>query len=189
MSQMNPDIDRFNSLFAKHKAPFVRFAENYVRDHTVAENLVVDAFLYYWEHRAEIRTDENLSAYLLTVVKHKCLNHIRHEKLAASVTGRMREYLQWDQQTRIASLEALDPRQLFLEEMQEIVRRTLESLPEQTRRIFEMSRRHHLSNREIAAECGLSVKGVEFHITRALKAMRVALKDYYPLLALLFIDF
>ena len=39
------------------------------------------------------------------------------------------------------------------------------------------------SHKEIAAALGISTKTVEFHITKALKVLRVALKDYFPLLA------
>lgn len=188
---MNSDtlnIDLFNELFTRHKEPFVRFAESYVRERGAAENLVIDSFVYFWEHRADIRSAENLSAYLLTIVKHKCINHIRREKLASNVSERIRSFTRWDQESRIASLEALDPQYLFSDEIQEIVRQTLENLPEQTRRIFNMSRQEHLPNKEIARRCGISVKGVEFHITRSIKALRAALKDYYPLFALFFLE-
>lgn len=36
---------------------------------------------------------------------------------------------------------------------------------------------------EIAQALGLSLKGVEYHMSKALKELRVALKDYLPLLA------
>ncbi len=76
---------------------FIRFAATYVRDWSTAENLVADSFIYYWEHREDIRSTENLPAYILTVVKHKCLNHIRREKLTADISGRIRSYVKWDQ--------------------------------------------------------------------------------------------
>ena len=53
-------------------------------------------------------------------------------------------------------------------------------MPEQTRRIFLMSRRENLSHREIAERLGITPKGVEFHITKANKHLRVLLKDYLP---------
>jgi RNA polymerase sigma-70 factor (ECF subfamily) len=56
----------------------------------------------------------------------------------------------------------------------------------QTRRIFEMSRFENKTNNEIAEMLGLSSKSVEYHITKALKAMRVALKDYLPIFIFLF---
>lgn len=87
---------------------------------------------------------------------------------------------------RISSLKAFDPEEVFSSEITEIVRKALESLPEQTRRIFEMSRYEQMSVKEIAERTSLSAKSVEYHITRSLKVLRVALKDYLPIFYLLF---
>ena len=59
---------------------------------------------------------------------------------------------------------------------------TLASLPEQTRRIFIMSRYEQMSVKEIAEKQQLTPKSVEYHITKSLKVLRVALKDYLPVL-------
>lgn len=90
-------------------------------------------------------------------------------KLSADISDRIRSYAKWDQDVRIASLEACDPKQLFSQEIQQIVERTLAGLPVQTRRIFNMSRLDNLPQKEIARLCGVTVKGVEFHIGRALR--------------------
>lgn len=49
-----------------------------------------------------------------------------------------------------------------------------------------LSRFENRSNKEIAETVGLSVKSVEYHIGKALKVLRVSLKDYLPLFYLLF---
>ena len=38
------------------------------------------------------------------------------------------------------------------------------------------------SVKDIAEETGLTVKGVEYHITKTLKVLRIRLKDYSPIL-------
>ena len=83
--------------------------------------------------------------------------------------------------TRISTLEACNPDEIFSEEVESIVRETLDLLPEQTRRIFLLSRFENKSNKEIAEEMKISIKGVEYHISKALKVLRVSLKDYLPL--------
>jgi RNA polymerase sigma-70 factor (ECF subfamily) len=50
-----------------------------------------------------------------------------------------------------------------------------------------MSRFENLTNREIAEKLGLSIKSVEFHITKGLKVLRTNLKDYLPSWVLLVI--
>ena len=60
-------------------------------------------------------------------------------------------------------------------------------MPPQTREEFMMSRFQNKSNKEIAESMNISVKSVEYHITKTLKVLRVALKDYLPIFFFLFI--
>lgn len=85
---------------------------------------------------------------------------------------------------RISTLEACEPATIFDTEIQRIVYKTLEQLPEQSRHIFILSRYHNTPNKKIAEQLGISIKSVEFHITKALKLLRLELKDY--LISLLF---
>ena len=41
-----------------------------------------------------------------------------------------------------------------------------------------MSRREELSNKEIADQLNISIKTVEFHITKSLKVLKEKLRDY-----------
>lgn len=176
----------FNQLYEAYHPQFVRFANTYVRDYVVAEDVATEAIIYYWENRADIEDEANVAAYILTVIKHKCLNYLRHIQICDEYSEHMQNYARWELNTRISSLEACEPNELFAVEIQEIVNRTLASLPAQTRKIFIQSRYENKSHKEIAEQCRISVKGVEFHINKALKALRISLKDYYPLFIYLF---
>ena len=50
----------------------------------MAEDITVDSLIYYWENREKLASDSNVPAYILTVIKHKCLNYLqrlrRHEE-------------------------------------------------------------------------------------------------------------
>ena len=71
-------------------------------------------------------------------------------------------------------------------ELARLYREALAQLPEQTRRIFEMSRFQGMTHQQIAAEMEVSPQTVNYHIGQALKVLGVALKDYLPLIALFF---
>lgn len=68
--------------------------------------------------------------------------------------------------------------ELSVEDASRIVWEAVASLPQKSREVFE-KRNEGMSNAEIAASMNLSVKTVEGHITRSLKAIRVALKKYF----------
>ena len=67
-------------------------------------------------------------------------------------------------------------------DIHEIIDDTLKHLGERTETIFRLSRFEGLTNREIAAELGISEKTVEYHMSKALKELRVSLEDYLPML-------
>jgi RNA polymerase sigma-70 factor (ECF subfamily) len=179
------DLKRMNRLFEEHQGRFVRFANSYVRDLAVAEDFTLEAFMYYWENRYALSPDLNVPAYILTVIKHKCLNYLEHLQVREGVAEKLREHAEWELQTRISTLKACDPNELFTAEVREIVRKTLAGMPEQTRRIFIQRHYRNKSYKEISGEYGMSVKGVEYHISKALKILRQNLKDYFPLVGIL----
>lgn len=174
----NRDHGFFTVLFERYKEPFTRFANSFVRDRAVAENLFVDALVDYWQRRDALPADTNVPAYLLTSVRNKALNHLRHLRIRERSSDELMRRTQSELDFRISSLEDFTTQSLFTDEIREIVRRTLDELPERTRRVFEMSRFENRRNAEIAAELNLSVKTVEFHIGKVLKVLRVRLKDY-----------
>lgn len=150
-----------------------------------AEDIYMEAIIQYWEKRKELPADTNIPGYLLTSVKNKALNHLRHLAIRTDAEDQLYDHRQRELNFRIASLESCDPSELFTIEVKEIIRKTLDELPEQTRTIFFKSRYENMTNREIAAELDLSIKTIEFHISKALKLFRSRLKDYLPLLMVL----
>lgn len=185
MSSPIEPVIAFNQLYEQYNRRFIRFAQSYVTADEVAEDIVNDSFLYYWENKHAI-SDQNLSAYLLTIVKHKCLNYLKHLSLEEQAKASFESLEKWELQLKISTLEACNPEKLLSDEIQLLVRKALCSMPRQTRDILIRSRYQFQSNKEIAAELHLSVKSVEYHITKALKILRVALKDYFPIWLLYF---
>ncbi|MBK5720504.1 RNA polymerase sigma-70 factor [Dysgonomonas sp. Marseille-P4677] len=172
------DVRFFNDLFANYRLRFVRFANTYVRDLVVAEDITMEAFMVYWENRENLPPDSNIPAYVLTIIKNRCLNHIQHNEVRYKAYNNIQSNVVWETQMRIMTLEACNPEQLFSFEVEKIVNDTLSTLPERTFEVFRLSRYENRSHKEIAAELNITTKGVEFHITKALSLLRERLKDY-----------
>ncbi|MFA6767473.1 MAG: RNA polymerase sigma-70 factor [Parabacteroides sp.] len=179
------ETNSFSALFEQYKEPFILFANSYLHERVVAEDIFIEAMMQYWEKRQELSPDTNIPAYILTIIKNKALNHLRHLDVKLEVEAEIFDHQTKELKFRISSLESCDPSELFSEEMQSIIRKTMDELNEQTRRIFYKSRYENKTNREIAEELGISIKTVELHISKALKLFRARLKDYLPLIVLL----
>jgi RNA polymerase sigma-70 factor (ECF subfamily) len=177
----------FNRLYADYQRRFVRFAYTYVRDLAVAEDITADAFAHYWENFDLLTFDTSAPAYIIGVIKNKSLTYLKHEQMRKVVEEKLKTHMEWDLRMRMEMLEACNPEELFTAEIQTIVDRTLALLPEKTRRIFMMNRYKNLSYKEIAAQSDMTVKGVEFHVSKALKLLKINLKDYLPVFLYLFL--
>ena len=183
---MTIDLNFFNKFFIDYQQRFVHFACTYVHDEAVAEDFVIESMMYYWENKDRLPADTNIPAYVLTTIKHKCIDHLRHQQIRQDVSDEISQIYAWELSGRIVTLEDFEPYEVFTAEIQEIVDKTLDSLPEQTRRIFRMSRYENKSHKEIAALLEMTTKGVEFHISKSTRELRLALKDYLPV-SLLFL--
>lgn len=175
------DESMFNEIYREYKARFIYFARNYVRDEFIAEDLVIESFMYYWENRQALSNQSNIPAYILTVIKNKCLNYLQREKTREEVERHLQNRDAWELQLRIATLEACNPEALFSKELHQLINTTLSSLTSQSKEIFIRSRYKNQTNKEIAAALGLSIKSVEYHIAKTLKIFRKVLVDYFPL--------
>lgn len=170
---------QFDALFTEYKRRFTLFADSYIHDMQLAEDIVTDAFIAYWEaFRQSPPAEINAPAYILTIVKNKCINELEHRKVHEKFVASSLTDAQWELRMQLASLRACDPEEIFTAEMEELVRRSLRKLPPKAQKIFMMSRIEGRSHREIAAELGLSVKSVEYYMNIALRTLRADLAGY-----------
>lgn len=106
MQRENLDIQHFNKLFGEYQQRFIYFAISYLRNQQAAEDIVMESFMYYWENRTSIVSNHNIPAYILTIIKNKCLNYLRSESLHQKAQDFMREHNDRLLQVHITSLEA-----------------------------------------------------------------------------------
>ena len=143
----------------------------------VAEDIVQDTMLYIWENRDRLMEELSLKGLLFMIVRNKSLDRITSQKVHSRV----------HQQLEKRFADQFDSPDFYLgTELARLYREALAQLPEQTRRIFEMSRFQGMTHQQIAAEMEVSPQTVNYHIGQALKVLGVALKDYLPRIALYF---
>ena len=180
----NSDSTQFSELYDTFFQKAYLFAKSYLHNKQAAEDIASDSIMKLWE---KVRSEkvENAKALLFTIVKNSALDYLRKEMVREKVhdivlTNKSREL-----NFRISTLEDCDPSILFSKEIQDLIDATLSKTSAQSKHIFQMSRFEHLSNKDIAAKLNLSVKSVEYHITKVLTLLRNNLKDYIPIILVL----
>lgn len=180
MGQLN-----FNSIYTAYCRKAFLFTLSYVHNDQVAEDIVSEAIIHLWELSKE-REIESIEAILITYIRSKSLNYLKHLQAQENVYQTLINKGQRELEIRISTLEACDPKEILSEELRAKVNSLLAGMPEKTRLAFLRDRLDGKSHKEIAEEMGISVKGVEYHINRAVKILRENLKEYAPFLLFFF---
>lgn len=170
----------FDRLYTEYKPRFILIAQSYIRDAMVAEDIVTDSFLYFWEHRQELEITASAPAYILGAVKNGCLAWLRNQKNRLKIRRQIHTTAYHSLQARITALEACDPEQIFASEIASIIQAEIDKMPDPIRTIFLASRMEGKTYQEIADTTGISVRSVKASIQKALGTLREALKDYLP---------
>lgn len=180
---MSNDQNAFEELYRFFFPKLTCFSNQYLHDLSLSENIVQDAFTELWAGRKDLRDDTNVQAWLFTVVKNKSLKQIDR----ARSSDRYYNYLKSRQMDlNYKLLDQFDTTDFVFEELQAKISLTLNMLSPSVRIVFEKSRFEEKKNKEIAAELGISLKTVEAHVSKALKLLREELKEYLPLIFILF---
>lgn len=172
------DEAAFEMTFKEYYQALCRYANSFLSDRDEAEEVVQSAFLSFWEKRGSITIASSLKAYLYQAIRNRCLNVIKHEKVK-------QQHAQHEVVMTVNHSEATS-HTVLSNELEQKIYVALEALPEQCRLVFKLSRFEELRYQEIADELGISIKTVENQIGKALKIMRDQLRDYLPMILLLF---
>src|SRR5690606_133945 len=108
-----------------------------------------------------------LSAYLYASIRNQVLDRIARQKIETRYIESLNTFL-------VTNTSATDHR-VREKQLRSLIEKEISALPPKMRRVFEMSRKAHLSHREIASELNISEKTVKKQINNALKVLRVRL--------------
>ena len=165
------DIKAFEEIFRRYYSPLCWYAAGITGEVEAAEEIVEELFYVFWKDREHLQIFQSIKSYLYRAARNEALQYCQHRE----VRERYREYVLADN----VSEQVSDPhRQLEYEELQEVIRHTLDKLPGRRLRIFEMHRMEGKKYVEIASSLSLSVKTVEAEMTKALRTLRNEIDNY-----------
>ncbi|MDR0698522.1 MAG: RNA polymerase sigma-70 factor [Tannerella sp.] len=171
---LHDDENAFRFLFLDFFSPLCVFAHRYIDDWETCEDVVQDAFFKIWKNRKTLKINTSGRNFMITIVRNGCIDYLRKKDMETA----------WRQETLFDKIAPGTEELYTATELETMLNTALSHLPENIRFVFEQSRFEGKTYAEIAVEQQMSVKTVEAYMTKALKQLRVELKDFLPLLLL-----
>lgn len=169
--------DLFDYFFDKYYRGLCVYAYKIVLSKSSSEDIVQDFFIKLWENKKILKVETSVKSYFLRSIHNRCLDFLSHQ----NVTEAHRIYhLNHLSQEDILEYPLLD----F--ELEQQLQKAIDALPDGIRETFMLNRFEGLSYHEIAERENVSVKTVEYRISKALSLLRDDLQEYLPLALLLY---
>ncbi|RXF66965.1 RNA polymerase sigma-70 factor [Arcticibacter tournemirensis] len=164
------DINAYEVLFERYFRRLYTFTLHYVKDKSVAEELVMDLMLMLWKRRNDLELQGELLPYLFKAMRNSVISYARKRAVAT------------------ISLESINDKHpagersadynLYASEIEDLYRQKLRKLSPQRRQVFEMSRIENKTYPEIARQLNLSPNTVRNHMSASLQYFREHLGKY-----------
>jgi len=157
----------YTEIYDRYQGLLFVYACKITREENEAADIVQEVFIYLWDKRAQIRFRTSLASYLYSAVRYKFFNLLDHKKVRADYASSLQEFMNKGHAETDHALREKD--------LARLIEKEIALLPPKMREIFELSRKAHLSHKEIAGKLGLSEKTVKNQVNNALKELRVKL--------------
>lgn len=159
--------EAFETVYNTYAPQLINYCAARLSSLEESRDLVHDVFVSFYERRATLDVHVSIRTYLFAALKYRMIDHIRkntHRKYYKEMV------LSMNQETEETVLE-----QTVYNNLNCIMDQEVSRLPVRVRETFILSRRHHLSVTEIAAEMKVSEQTVKNQLSTALKKLRVVL--------------
>lgn len=158
----------FKKLFQEYYASLLSYANSFLNNKEVSEDITQDVFMSLWIKKNEINFDDPIKPYLYKSTYNKVINYLN----SFEVKNKINDIDTVDNliNKEIIIFNQLDS--LFLEEIHREIESITEELSPQCKKVYILSRKMNLKNKEIAELLSISEKAVEKNITKALNEIR-----------------
>jgi RNA polymerase sigma-70 factor, ECF subfamily len=164
------DQDAFEKLFHLYHKKVYLFAVRLLPSAEDAEEVVQNVFLSIWNQREKLYISVSFSSYLFGIVRHMVYSFIerkvRHEAFVEYYIEHNLEY------------SFVTEEDVLFRELENLLHRLIQELPERRREIFKLSRVEGLSYKEISERLGISENTVDTQIRHALAHLRSYIVEY-----------
>ncbi|HEC44308.1 MAG TPA: RNA polymerase sigma-70 factor [Bacteroides sp.] len=159
----NGSINAFNALYKQYCNRLFRFSFSMLKNQNGAEEAVQHVFLKVWEKRASLNPELSFQGYIFKITKNYVFKLINDSLREKNQFGEPNA----NSDSHMENISSV----LIYSETKSKVRKVIEDLPSQRKKVYIMSRKFNLTNKEIAEELFISVNTVKRHMNLALKTL------------------
>ena len=174
------DVKAFEKLVRQYDRQVFRIANHITQNREDAEDVVQDAFLKAYQKLDQFQGNSKFYTWLVRIAVNESLMRLRKRRTGKMVS--IDEDVQTDEGSMPRDLAdwSPDPESLYGQsEMGEILRKTIQGLPQGFRVVFVLRDVAGLSTEETAETLGLSVPAVKSRLLRARLQLRERLSRYF----------
>ncbi len=170
------DAKAMEEIVRRYSNKVYNLAYHLTRDSAAAEEIMQDVFLTVIAKIATLTNEAYFSTWLYRVTTNAAYGFLRKEKKFSEQTPV--EDLDGEHHASVDWSELPDD-VLLSEESREVLKRSIDSLPEAMRTVVIMKDMEGLKNEEIAEALGISVPAVKSRLHRGRLMLRDQLSDYF----------
>ncbi len=157
----------FNILVLKYQSRIYWLVRRFVLDHDDANDLTQEIFLKLYNSLNNFRGDSTFFTYIYRISVNICLNHLKKNKVIAKYIKNHDSNV-----TEIKSDEK-NSEEIFDNQLNEkIIKRAIQTLPEQQKAVFTLRFYEELSYDEIASILDTTVGGLKANYFHAFKKIQ-----------------
>ncbi|WP_188316218.1 RNA polymerase sigma factor [Chitinophaga agrisoli] len=172
------DQQAYIEIYNRYIFVLLNHIYNKTGDREEAKDIVQEVFTRLWAGREQLEITSSLAGFLYTAARNIVLNQITRKKVEGKYFDSILKFL--EQPQTITDHRARENQLIAL------IEKEIAALPPKMREVFELSRKQHLSHREIAEKLDISEQTVSKHITNALKILRIKLGLFAYLLWIIY---
>lgn len=164
------DESAFCDLYVRYKDRLWVFSFSLLKSEDETNDIVQEVFINLWESRVFLNSELSFSSFLFTIARNRILNYFRDIDIEARIKNKI-----------LVQSEPFEDKvesEIVYEEYVLILKKAIENLPPQRKRIFNLSRIDHFTHKEIAEQLDISVYTVQEHISESLRFIRKYLTQY-----------
>lgn len=167
----NSDEKAFKELFDHYASRLVRFANSFLNNNELSEEVVSDVFFKIWIHRESLIQIENVKAYLFKATRNTAFNYMKHERHLKA------ERLE-DLNVNVMVDQICPETSLINKELRLTIEAAINSLPPKCKLIYDLAKVENMKYKEISSLLHISVKTIDSQIAIAIKKIGEVMLNY-----------